>query len=494
MKDLLKLASAMAPKKCPVEECTAEFEDDSFGPLLMHTHLAMVHSVSIGGAAMTAPAAPAANTTTNTKQDDSCVYTVEKARNEMSQCEWNSWHNVWRFWRESKPKEADYKVLLLSKFPKIVNEVAALPDSYTMKEEEVLKHIKSLIVTDSSIITQRKTMQQMKQAYDETVSNFLQRLTVAANACDYFEEGECKKCNTMVQVEYREQAIRDAFFNGLYDKDIVEKICWAFKNKIPTLREMFNEAQSIELSRKTAARQPETVAAVSTYKQQAKADQKPDVEYCDYCKRKGHNVSECRRKQKRIIFCKKCNTKHQANIDCKTAAERRQQSTQPAQAAASTANNVAFMQQETCDFDGFIFNVRNEDDNNSVPRIRIQLTPENPTTYATVVKNNALKKTDVNALADSGAAKCIIQEAVWCRMGGSRQQMLPSTARLQAANGAAIKVTGEAQLKLTVADCPTNSITTTVSIVPDLHEEMIISKGACVDLKILPHDFPKVRT
>ena len=216
MKDLLKLASAMAPKKCPFEECTAEFKEDSFGPLLMHTHLAMVHSVSIGGAAVTAPAA---NTTTNTKQDDSLVYTVEKACNEMSQCEWNSWHNVWRFWREGKPKETDYKGLLLSKFPKIVNEVAALPDSSTMKEEEVLKHIKSLIVTDSSIITQRKTMQQMKQTYDKMVSNFLQRLAVAANACDYFEEGDCKKCNSKVQVEYKEQAISCLLYTSPSPRD-----------------------------------------------------------------------------------------------------------------------------------------------------------------------------------------------------------------------------------------------------------------------------------
>ena len=45
---------------------------------------------------------------------------------------------------------------------------------------------------------------------------------------------------------YTEEEVRDTFFCGLYDKDILEKLCLIFKKCVPKLAEIVQEAESIE--------------------------------------------------------------------------------------------------------------------------------------------------------------------------------------------------------------------------------------------------------
>ena len=60
------------------------------------------------------------------------------------------------------------------------------------------------------------------------------------------------------------QKIRDTFFCGLYDKDMLEKLCMQFQDRVPSLQEIVNGAEGIEASRIGAARPTEaTVAAIS---------------------------------------------------------------------------------------------------------------------------------------------------------------------------------------------------------------------------------------
>ena len=93
------------------------------------------------------------------------------------------------------------------------------------------------------------------------------------------------------------------FFCGLYDKDMLEKLCIKFQDKVPRLTEIVTGAEGIEASRISAARPAEaTVAAVSTYKNNAKLEQRKPAGQptepsmiCYNCDGLGHIGRNCKK-------------------------------------------------------------------------------------------------------------------------------------------------------------------------------------------------------
>ena len=466
----------------------------------------------------------ATEATTRVK-DDLCVSIVDKSRNEMSKSEWNTWIAMWHLWRNEQPEKANHKMTILSKFPRVKDEAATTPGVSEMTEEQMLETIKKLVVKDSNVIRQRQAMQSMKQSYDETVSNFAKRLTAAAKVCDFIKEVEvdleCEhgRCIKTIKVPYDDLAIRDTFFLGLYDKELVEKLCLQFKKKVPGLAEIIAEAQGIEASRIDAMKHhtaDNQIAAISTYKQQARMDRKDNKTNaececcgkrqaradqkdnkanteCEYCGRNGHVASECRQKKNKNVLCNKCNKFHRPKQECANHQDKNSaRSPSPTATTTAAANCVSIAQQSMEEFDGFIFNIKDKVEVDTVPRIRIQMSANELTTDSTAVSNKALKTTTVDALADSGASKCLVSESLYKKMGGTKKQLSPSMAKLKAANGSIMKVLGEISLKLTIADSPTSCTMAMVSVAQELQEDMILSRSACIQLKVLPPDFPRV--
>ena len=106
-------------------------------------------------------------------------------------------------------------------------------------------------------------------------SAFAHRLDKEALVCDFIHNIKCKHCGVEDKYSYTEEEVRDTFFCGLYDKEILEKLCLIFKKRIPKLAEIVQEAESIESSRIMAARPMEgTIAAMSTYKKNIRTEQK----------------------------------------------------------------------------------------------------------------------------------------------------------------------------------------------------------------------------
>ena len=108
------------------------------------------------------------------------------------------------------------------------------------------------------MIRLRQKMQSMTQAYDESISSFAKRLDKAAVVCDFTKivKSTCPECSHSFETEdsYTDLAVRDAFFLGLYDKDLLERLCYKFMKKIPSLNEIVQEAEGIEPSRMSANR------------------------------------------------------------------------------------------------------------------------------------------------------------------------------------------------------------------------------------------------
>ena len=97
--------------------------------------------------------------------------------------------------------------------------------------------------------------------------------------CDFIHNVKCKHCGVADDYSYTEEEVRDTFFCGLYDKDVLEKLCLIFKKRIPKLAEIVQEAKSIESSWIMAARPMEgTIAAMSMYKKNICTEQQRPAE------------------------------------------------------------------------------------------------------------------------------------------------------------------------------------------------------------------------
>ena len=85
------------------------------------------------------------------------------------------------------------------------------------------------------------------------------RLGKAAVACDFIDTAtQCyPQCSHQFQHAYTNKEIRDTFFCLLYDKDMLEKLCMQFQDKVPSLQEIVTGAEGIESSRIGAARPTE---------------------------------------------------------------------------------------------------------------------------------------------------------------------------------------------------------------------------------------------
>ena len=271
----------------------------------------------------------------------------------------------------------------------------------------------------------------MTQSFDESVTSYVERLKSAAEVCDFLVT--CPKCNT--DVSYSDHNVRDTFFVGIYNQSMLESICTHFKKKVPNLEEIVAEAKNIETARLTASKAPDArVAAVSTYKQQARAENRANFNKkraeCRECGSADRHAKDCKKLR---FHCRRCNRWHNKEDGCKT-----KDAPPPAAPATASTNQISCGATED-DFDGFIFQLATNDDN-AVPRLSVQLSMNKPDSYALAVRN---KQITVDALADTGCTISVINEAVFREMGGNIDHLAKCSTRLHAANNTALDVLGE---------------------------------------------------
>ena len=168
--------------------------------------------------------------------------------------------------------------ILMGRFQKIKAELASTCGNKEYDKESLLNAIEKLAVKKTNVIRLCQAMRASSQAYDESITAYAKLLGKAAVACDFINTATCPSCSLKFQQSYMDEEIRDMFFCGLYDKEMLEKLCMQFQNKVPSLQEIVTSTEGIEASRIRAARPAEaTVSAISTYKKNSRAEQsKPD--------------------------------------------------------------------------------------------------------------------------------------------------------------------------------------------------------------------------
>ena len=207
--------------------------------------------------------------------DKSCIPKIEKGLHETTREEWRQWVDMWSWWRSKQPPDLDMTTILMGRFPKISAELASTRGNREYDEESLLKAIEKLAVKKTNVIRLQQAMRTLSQAYDESITTYAKRLGKAAVACDFLNTATCPSCNHKFQQSYMNEEIRDTFFCGLYDKEMLEKLCMQFQDMVPSLQEIVNGSEGIEASRISAACPVEaTVSAISTYKKNSKSEQR----------------------------------------------------------------------------------------------------------------------------------------------------------------------------------------------------------------------------
>ena len=477
---------------CSERGCTATFRVatpnyESTGlPVALRFHMESVHKAS-------AAPQPEEKRVKADDIDKSCVNKVEKGLHEMTREEWRSWLNLWTWWRGLQPAGLDLTTVLMGRFPKISAELASTRGNIVYKEESLLAAIEKLAVKKTNVIRLRQAMRTSSQGYDESVSAYAKRLGKAAIACDFLNTATCPSCSHEFQQSYMDEEVRDAFFCGLYDKDMLEKLCMQFQDRVPSLQEIVTGAEGIEASRTGAARPAEaTVAAISTYKKNSRSDQKKNAEQqnepdrstyrCHNCSEVGHIGRNCNKLNKyKGHKCKNCGKLNHHESNCR---QKRPATPAPVQQTQTGSTNSVSSTQ----YDGFIFQASSTADLKSVPRVDVKVN-----ITAGVGKDvDGTRAVVVRALADTGASHCIISERVWKNMGCDSGLLSPTSLTLGAANGTDINVLGGAMIDVSVLDSPGNSTTTAAAVCAGTGEEMFLSKAVLMKLGIVHEKFPEV--
>ena len=216
-------------------------------------------------------------------------------------------------------------------------------------------------------------MRASSQAYDESITAFVKWLGKAAVAGDFINTATCPNCNHVFQQSYMNEEIKDTFFCSLYDKEMLEKLCMQFQDRVPDLHEIVTGAEGIEASHISAACPAEaTVSAISTYKKNMKSEQRKPAEprtestvQCYNYSEVGHIGHNCKKPNKyKGHQCKNCGKANHHESQC-----RKQHTPTPTTAPPPQTGSTNSISQ----FDGFVFQTSSTDELKSIPRVSVKV-------------------------------------------------------------------------------------------------------------------------
>ncbi|GFS27732.1 hypothetical protein ElyMa_005298700 [Elysia marginata] len=96
-----------------------------------------------------------------------------------------------------------------------------------------------------------------------------------------------------------------------------------------------------------------------------------------------------------------------------------------------------------------------------------------------------------SAMADTGCQSCLAGIIVLYRLGLTQSDLIPVTMRMHAADNKDINILGATMLHIIARDKEGKVLTTKQMVyITDCSEKFFLSRGALVDLHIIPKHFP----
>ena len=99
---------------------------------------------------------------------------------------------------------------------------------------------------------------------------------------------------------------------------------------------------------------------------------------------------------------------------------------------------------------------------------------------------------EVDALADTGAEQCIMDETCFKAIPRNEVKLDRSNTFISCANGSEAEVIGETEFRFKVKKAPEHKVRTKVIVAKNLNKQLILSESALKELSIVSPDFPEV--
>ena len=397
-----------------------------------------------------------------------------------------------------------------------------------MDEVNLLKAIKRLAVIEESTLVSRYNLHNMKQDIDEPIRSFVARIKGQAHICKLFVP--CPNCE-FEQVDFSDQIVRDVVTRGLNDEDIRLNLL-GDKNQDMSLEETIAFIEAKESGKKSAGRllnDNSTAAALSQYKSRKK---QASVVKCNWCGKRERHGSDFKERQRKCPafkhMCEVCHiTGHFASV-CrrKTSSQASKNQPIPRGTPAETSENAIF--DVLCAFEninntvlvdscsssedlgslsselGYDIPIEHHVHNKVLGTWERKPSDPQPTiTMSLSISSSAYEKlgiqappatsTKVTAITDTGCQSCLAGIGVLSMLGLETKHLIKSTMKMKSADEKIIPIYGA--LFLTFKSLP--NVKPAVETKQMVYftgqcNKLYLSKGACLQLGLVPESFPAI--
>lgn len=488
--------------KCPIVGCefeTAEAEDGAIIAALLNLH-ASSHAASTHAA-----------TTQATRAEKLKRPTISSAG---SSEEWVYFETRWdEYRRGTKLTDGDVVVQLLECCSDELRKdlIRAAGGSLSSKsEQDVLTAIKMLAVRRENTMVARAALHNMRHDRDEAIRSFGARIKGQAVICNYVTQ--CPSC--AADINYTDAILRDVLSRGIADQEIQLDVL-GDQNQDMTLEEVLKFVETKESGKRSASRLLNSQGAgsvSSTYrrgKQQDVRNRMTDLGLCGYCGEKGHGRSAPFRIRKTECpaynhTCQYCKLQHHLEKAChnKERSKAKPQRTDSGECEGAVFNALCAATE--------IGHERGRrsiilDYNNICDRWTQQASQPQPFIKLDICAVEEdykdlgfemkirTRPLSLSAMADTGCQSCLIGIGAINRLGLARENLIPVSMKMHAANNKDIRILGAAILRFSGRDKDQNRLETRqVVYVTDSSDKMFLSREACVALGMLSKTFPTI--
>lgn len=403
-------------------------------------------------------------------------------------------------------------------------------------EEFVLDAIRKLAVREENAMVARFTLHKMTQDNDEPIRAFGARIKGQANVCKFVTK--CNKCKSDVQ--YTDEILRDVLARGLNDGEIQLDLL-GNPNQEMTLEEMFKFIEAKEAGKRSAVTLTHSqgaAAAHSSYRRnkahygtinntKTETNNESSLQGdCSYCGKKGHGRKAPPHIRKKLCpafdqTCRKCNKLHHFMSMCRSklsdsriAAINEEGevfqtlcsiSSTPTQTYATNDTLTSSASQNSKQVTGHpltldhhlydqMSNCWRSKASRSQPTIKLAMSAVKSDYEALGFQLMATTKTaTLPVMADTGCQCCLASISMIQHLGLHKNDLVPVSMKMHAANNKGISILGAAILRITGTDQRGKALETRqVVYVTDESDKIFLSREACISLGMITDKFPTV--
>ena len=500
--------------KCPFPDCayeTAEAEDGAVIAALLNIH-AQSHAPSTNGPTkaekLKRPSISAAGTSE----------------------EWAYFMTRWKEYREgTKLTGSDVVSQLLEccddQLRKDLTRAAG-GTLITKDEKEVLQAMEALAVRRENIMVARVTLHNMSQDRDETIRSFGARIKGQAGTCKYMTKCLADGCGA--DVDFTEAILRDVLARGIADQEIQLDLL-GDQHQDMSLEDMLSFVEAKESGKRSASRLLDAQGAnamSSAYRRSKILESRgkvpsPKVSQterqqttCSYCGGRGHGkrapphvrAKECPAYSHR---CKLCNRDHHTEGLCRS-----KDNPKPSSEATNACDQEAAVFSESSNLcsvqaigphrrgpiimDHHLYNNLRDmwirGPSQAQPYIHLDVTADKEDYKDLGFELHApTRSLSLPAMADTGCQSSLIGLQVVARLGLQRDDLIPVTMKMHAANEKGINILGAVILRFSgISTTGRRLETRQITYVTDNSDKLFISREACEQLGMIPTSFPTI--